>query len=80
MADAALPLSMTTKVRYNVEFDLGNPSAPFGGSRGIENMPAAFLRLLKGQNFGKQLVKSREAAARKRPSFRCVSAFRRRGF
>jgi len=24
---------------------------------GIENMPAAFLRLLKGENFGKQLVK-----------------------
>lgn len=25
---------------------------------GIENMPAAFLRLLRGQNFGKQLVKA----------------------
>jgi NADPH-dependent curcumin reductase len=24
---------------------------------GIESMPAAFLRLLKGENFGKQLVK-----------------------
>ncbi|MCZ6587041.1 MAG: NADP-dependent oxidoreductase, partial [Alphaproteobacteria bacterium] len=25
---------------------------------GIENMPAAFLRLLRGENFGKQLVKA----------------------
>jgi NADPH-dependent curcumin reductase CurA len=24
---------------------------------GLENMPKAFLRLLKGENFGKQLVK-----------------------